>query len=95
MNAGIIILKDGSPCIVYDGVLPYPVKWVEFSMANHQLTLVYDHPQAIRQQGKKFDFPLDARFVSFLKQNKAVAVARIEGQELVDIQPFLVKFVKF
>jgi hypothetical protein len=44
MNAGIVILKDGTPCLVYDEALPYPVKSIEFSRADFQITLIYDAP---------------------------------------------------
>ena len=44
MNAGIVILKDGTPCIVYDDKLPFPVKHVEFCRDDYILSLVYDAP---------------------------------------------------
>jgi hypothetical protein len=42
MNAGIVVLQDGTPCIVYDEALSSPVRHVEFSREDHQITLVYD-----------------------------------------------------
>jgi hypothetical protein len=44
MNAGIVVLQDGSPCIVYDETLPGEVVEVELCEADHQLTLIYELP---------------------------------------------------
>ncbi len=44
MNAGIVILQDGSPCLVYDEALPGEVAHVELSRADHQMTIVYETP---------------------------------------------------
>ena len=95
MNAGILILKDGTPCIAYDEQLPYLIKHVEFDPADYQLTLVYDVKggSKMMKQGKKFDFPLDHGFVKLLNTRKNIAVACIQHGELFEIKmyPVLMK----
>lgn len=44
MNAAIVILQDGSPCLVYDEALAGDVGHVELSYADHQMTIVYEIP---------------------------------------------------
>ncbi len=93
MNAGIVILRDGTPCIVYDEALPYPVRIVEFSREDYQVTLVYKTPEGAPKEGRKFEFPLDHRFVALLEERKNVAVAKIKNDQLTEIQMFFVEFV--
>jgi hypothetical protein len=49
MNAGIVILQDGTPCLVYDETLPHPVKCVEFCRNDFLVTLVYDAPAEVKK----------------------------------------------
>ena len=44
MNAGIVILQDGTPCIVCDEALPGVVREVHLSYADYQITLVSEIP---------------------------------------------------
>ena len=61
MNAGIVILKDGTPCITYDEALPYPISvgmvstgdWAssvpDYLVADGRLGVALDEdPQAAR-----------------------------------------------
>ena len=93
MNAGIVNLQDGTPCIVYDEKLPHAIKHVEFNEENHQLTLVYALPVAAGRQGYEFDFPLDPAFTAVLRGRGDVAVAYAEKQKIQDVSVFPVKFV--
>jgi len=93
MNAGIVILQDGTPCIVYDDKLPYPVRHVEFNYEDHRITLVYDVPGAKEKQGQQFDYPLDSRFLSLLEKNGEVAVASVKNDQLVDIKEYSIIFL--
>ena len=88
MNAGIVILQDGTPCIAYDEALPLPIRHVEFNRDDFCVTLVFDTPGRINRQGKKFDFPLDHRFVELLEERGNVAVAQIKGKQVVDIKSY-------
>jgi hypothetical protein len=94
INAGIIVLKDGSPCIVYDGALPHPIKHVEFCRDDFQLSLIYQLPSdKMPKDGFKFDFPLDQKFVTLLDQKKQCAAAFVKDQQMVEIKMYNVVFV--
>lgn len=95
MNAGIVILKDGTPCIAYDDKLPFPIKYVEFCRQDYTLTLVYNAPGASKmfaQKGLKFDHPLDPPFAKLLEDRGNVAVARVDKSQLTEIKVYPVKF---
>lgn len=96
MNAGIVILRDGTPCIAYDEKLPYAIKHVEFSRENFLLTLVYDVPGASkisgRKQGKTFEYPVDHPFVKTLEQKRVCAVAAMGALDLLEIKIYPVVF---
>lgn len=93
MNAGIVTLKDGTPCIAYDEKLPYAVSHVEFNEENHQITLVYAIPDSTERQGHEFAFPLDRPFVELLRKRGDVAVAFLKNKQVIDIKLCIVKFV--
>lgn len=92
MNAGIVNLVDGTPCIVYDETLPYEISHVEFNEENHQVSLIYLVPNSTQKQGREFEFPLDAPFVTLLRERGDVAVACIKGKQLIDFNIYNVKF---
>jgi hypothetical protein len=91
LNAGIVTLEDGTPCIVYDEKLPHAVSHVEFNGENHQITLVYAQPGGAR--GHEFAFPLDRVFLQLLQERGNVAVAYLNDRQVVEINVFPVKFV--
>lgn len=93
MNAGIVSLEDGTPCIAYDEILPRAIGHVEFNEANHQLTLMYEENDDEGRVGYEFPFPLDPPFTALLRERGDVAVACIKNKKLVDIQIFNVVFV--
>src|SRR5476651_1364643 len=94
MNAGIVTLKDGTPCIVYDEQLPYPIHYVEFNRDDFQVTLIYKLPDnKAPKQGNKFDFPLDHPFVKVLEKNKKVAVGFVKDKQLTEIKLYSVVFI--
>ncbi|MDI1227214.1 MAG: hypothetical protein PSY14_05985 [bacterium] len=96
MNAGIVMLRDGTPCIAYDDKLPYPIKHIEFCRANFLLTLVYNVPGASkisgRKQGKTFEYPLDHPFVKTLEQKRVCGVAAMGDKDLLEIKMYSVVF---
>ena len=94
MNAGIVSLQDGTPCIVYDEVLPHPISHVEFHYEDHCITLVYDIPNAQEKSGRKFEFPLDRPFMNLLRQRGNVAVASVKGKQLIDVKIYPVIFTE-
>ena len=93
MNVGIITLRDGTPCIVYDEQLPHLIHHVEFSWEDYQLTLIYKLPEGKPKDGKKFEYPLDFPFVKLLEKKKKCAVARVQKGDLFEIQLYSVIFV--
>jgi hypothetical protein len=92
MNAGIVILRDGTPCIVYDEHLPHLIDHVEFIREDYQITLVYKLPDHIPKMGRTFEFPLDPPFVKLLEQKKKVAVACVQNGDLFEIKMYSVTF---
>jgi hypothetical protein len=42
MNVGIVVLKNGTPCLVYDEPLSAPIACVEFNRKDFLVTLVYE-----------------------------------------------------
>lgn len=93
MNAGIVVLRDGTLCIAYDEKLPYPIRHVEFCRDDFQITLVYDTAdERPGMQGRKFEFPLDHPFVRSLEEKKSIAVACMSKNELLEIKIYSVVF---
>lgn len=92
MNAGIVMLRDGTPCLVYDEQLPHLIKHVEFNREDYQLTLIYKLPENLGKHGRKFEFPLDHRFVQHLEKKKKVAVACVQNGDLFEIKMYSVVF---
>ncbi len=93
LNVGIITLKDGSPCIVYDEALPHPIKHVEFCRDDFQVSLIYQLPDdKAPPQGIKFDFPLDQKFVDLFEKKKMCAVGFVKDQQLIEIKAYNVIF---
>ncbi|MBI1215468.1 MAG: hypothetical protein GC185_06595 [Alphaproteobacteria bacterium] len=92
MNAGIVILKDGTPCIAYDEALPHPIRHVEFDPEDYQVTLVYEiegKPES--REGRKFAFPLDHAILARLKELEHVAIAMMKDNTMAEfkIYPFV------
>ena len=93
LNVGIVTLKDGSPCIVYDQALPHPIKHVEFCRDDFQISLVYRLADAAAPpQGVKFDFPLDQQFAALLEKKKTCAVAFVKDSQVSEIKMYNVVF---
>jgi hypothetical protein len=95
MNAGIVVLKDGTPCIAYDEELPHPIRHVAFSREDFQITLVYEiegRPES--REGRKFDFPLDHAFLDLLKEKECVAIAKIENAAMTQFKIYPVVFLE-
>jgi hypothetical protein len=92
MNAGIVMLRDGTPCIVYDEHLPHLIKHVEFDPEDFQLTLIYDLPANLPKMGRKFEFPLDHRFLKVLRQRNKVACAVVQNGDIFEIKMYSVIF---
>ncbi|HYD19328.1 MAG TPA: hypothetical protein VEF76_12705 [Patescibacteria group bacterium] len=99
MNAGIVILRDGTPCIAYDNKLPYPIKHIEFSRETFQLTLVYNVPGVSkisgRKQGHTFEYPLDHAFVLNLEEKGMCGVAAMGAKDLLEIKLYSVVFTAY
>lgn len=93
MNAGIVCLKDGTPCITYDEILPCDISHVEFNETNHQLTLMYDREDDEGRVGYEFPFPLDPPFTALLRERGNVAVAFIQEGQPFDFNIYNVIFV--
>ena len=92
MNAGIVVLQDGTPCITCDEPLPHPVKRVDFSREDYQLTLVYELENGDKQQ-KKFEYPLAHDFVELLDEKRLVAIAIVKEDQVIDINIYPVAFM--
>ncbi len=93
MNAGIVSLEDGTPCIVYDEQLPYAISHVAFNDDGYQITLVYADADPSGPEGHTFEYPLDPPFVELLGERGNVAVAFMQNQQVIDINIYPVKFI--
>lgn len=94
MNAGIVILEDGTPCIAFDAALPFEVSHVEFSEETHQVALMYAIPGGRVRDGYVLAFPLDPPFTALLRERKEVGVAHIKDNNIIDLRLCLVKFIE-
>ncbi len=92
MNAGIVSLEDGTPCIVYDEKLPHSVSHVSFNEDGYQITLVYSDSGVAEAKGYTFEFPLDPPFAEVLRARGDVALAFMKDRQLVDINIYPVVF---
>ena len=92
MNAGIVILVDGSPSIIYNEQLPYEIDYVEFNEDNHLITLVYKIPGSTEKQGYTFSYPLDRPFVTLLRERGNVIVTFMKDRQVFDINICLLRF---
>lgn len=91
MNAGIVILADGTPCIVHDDALSQPIRHIVFDAESYQLSLVLGEDDS-EETRKTFEYPVDPPFVELLREKKEAAVARALDDKLVDIAIFSVIF---
>ena len=99
MNAGIIILKDGSPCIAFDEPLPHPVKHVQFSEEDSLIKLIYNVKNdkltnGKESSGKILEYPLDYRFKELIQFTGAVYVALVRKGQVIDMKEVPVVFVE-
>ncbi|MBU6474885.1 MAG: hypothetical protein KGQ70_02870 [Alphaproteobacteria bacterium] len=92
MNAGIVSLEDGTPCIVCDEKPPRAISHVSFDEDGYRLSLVYSAAGAASQE-HSFEFPLDPPFVEVLRARGNVAVAFVQNKQVVDINIYPVKFL--
>ena len=97
MNAGIVMLQDGTPCIAYDERLPFPIHHIEFCRGDFQISFVYDAPKkgpggSFMRETRKFEFPLDHPFVKLLEERGNVAVAYMNKTDLLEIKVYPVIF---
>ena len=95
MNAGIVVLKDGTPCIAYDEKLPHPVRHVEFNREDFRLSLIYEiEGQPDSREGRTFDFPLDHAILALLKEQEQVAIAKIKDANLTEFKIYPIVFIE-
>lgn len=98
MNAGIVILKDGSPCIAYDEALPHPVSHVQFSTDDSLIKLIYKEESKSLTKGKNssgkiFEYPLDYRFKDLIEFTGTIQVALVHKGQIVEMKEVPVVFV--
>ena len=93
MNAGIVILEDGSPCIVYDEKLPYDISHVEFNEDNHLITLVYAVRGTTERHGHEFSYPLDRPFIPLLRERGNVVTCLMKSKQVIDFNICSIRFV--
>ena len=85
MDASIILLADGMPCIVYNKPLP-PVAHVEFCVDDFLLTFVFEPEEGAESVGiHRFEYPLDPPFVALLQERGDVAVGRADNGQVKDV----------
>jgi hypothetical protein len=92
MNSGILILKDGSPCFVYD-VGPH-INRIEFSLEDSTLTLVFVDETTGAVSRQKLEFPVEERISDILKRYKLMSVGRIRDGKAHDLHMVPVYFTE-
>lgn len=83
INAGIITLQDGTPCIVMDTAPIQIVTHVLFDNTDHTLSLVFDD-----QSTRRFDYPLDMGFIQILRKHPRIAIATMNNGQPADLNTY-------
>lgn len=78
-NAGIVVTKDRSLCIVFDKQLPAPLKHIEFNAATFQFKMVFEDTEI---PGFVLEYPLDYDMVPLLVESETLFVSRAEGDQV-------------
>lgn len=89
-NAGIVVTKDQSLCVVFDKPLPAPLKHMEFNAATFQFKMVFEDTEI---PGFLLEYPLDYDMVPLLIESQTLFIARAEGDQVSEPVEVPVVFV--
>lgn len=92
LNAGILILSDGTPCIAIDDLMEKSIKAVEVDADTSMVKLIYRPSWSLKQEEKELDYPLDYDFRELLAFCKYVAIAYVHGGKAIDLKEVPVVF---
>ena len=84
MNSGIVILRDGTPCLVYDADLPH-VRYAEYCPKDHLISLVWLDPETQEKAYKQLEYPVPDDLYRLLDDRRFMAVGQVRGKELFDL----------
>jgi hypothetical protein len=83
MNTGVLILRDGTPCIVYDGDIPH-VRNIEFDYSDYLVTLVWVDPKTGQEGRMKLEYPLSENMLSAFKKYEIIGIGRITADKKME-----------
>ena len=83
MNTAVLILRDGTPCIVYDGEIPH-VRNIEFSKADFLVTLVWIDPKTKQEGRLKMEYPLSQRMLDAFEKYGIIGIGRINAEKKME-----------
>jgi hypothetical protein len=83
MNTAAFTMQNGTPCLIYDGVIPH-VREVEFCHDDHLLTLVWTDPGTGQEGRTRMDYPLSEHIVVNLIKLGIAAIGRMSAERRVE-----------
>lgn len=83
MNTGVLILRDGTPCIVYDGDIPH-VRNVEFNYDDFLVTLVWVDPKTSQEGRLTLEYPLSEGMLAAFKKYEIIGIGRITADKKME-----------
>lgn len=93
MNTGVLILRDGTPCIVYDGDIPH-VRNIEFNYDDYLVTLVWVDPETNEEGRLQLEYPLSENMLAAFKKFEIIGIGRItEDKQMEDLHMIPVVFL--
>lgn len=92
MNTGVLILQDGTPCIVYDEEIPH-VRNIEFSYEDYLVTLVWVDPTTGQEGRFQLEYPLSESMLAAFKKYEIIGIGRLTPtKEMMDLHMIPVVF---
>ncbi|MFZ5893155.1 MAG: hypothetical protein ACOY0T_19000 [Myxococcota bacterium] len=83
MNTGVLVLSDGTPCIIHDGDIP-SVRNIEVGSDDYRVTLVWVDGQAGADQRMKLPTPLSDEMVARFRKFEIIGIGRITPERKME-----------
>jgi hypothetical protein len=83
VNTGILILRDGTPCIIYDGDVPH-VRNVEFDYDGYLITLVWVSPETGEEGRLELEYPLSDNMLAGISKYEIIGIGRITPEKKLE-----------
>lgn len=76
MGIGVLVLQDGTPCVVHDEPLPN-IASIEYDKNVHMITLVWTDEKTKKVQKRKLEHALDPRIGAVLERVQIAAIGHL------------------